>query len=71
MNKTDKIREDQILIDNEHNYRPLVKPMIKETHSKVLRLIALRKDDVTKSYLQERCMETHSLRSVLLTLLAI
>ena len=49
MNKTDKIREDQILIDDEHNYRPLVEPMIKETHSKVLRLIALRKDDVTKT----------------------
>ena len=49
MNKTDKIREDQILIDDEHNYRLLVEPMIKETHSKVLRLIALRKDDVAKT----------------------
>ena len=39
MNKTDKIREGQIQIDDKHNYRPLSEPMVKETHSKVLRLI--------------------------------
>ena len=39
MNKTDKIREGQIQINDKHNYRPLSKPMVKETHSKVLRLI--------------------------------
>ena len=39
MNKTDKIREGQIQIDDKHNYRPLPEPMVKETHSKVLRLI--------------------------------
>ena len=38
MNKTDKIREGQIQIDDKHNYRPLPEPMVKETHSKVLRL---------------------------------
>ena len=39
MNKTDKIREGQIQIDDKHNYRPLFDPMVKEMHSKVLRLI--------------------------------
>ena len=39
MNKTDKIREGQIQIGDKHNYRPLSQPMVKETHSKVLRLI--------------------------------
>ena len=39
INKTDKIREGQIQIDDEHNYRPLPEPMPKETHNKVLRLI--------------------------------
>ena len=39
MNKTDKIREGQIQIEDKHNYRPLSQPMVKETHSKVLRLI--------------------------------
>ena len=40
MNKTDKIREGQIQIDDKQNYRPLSEPMVKETHSKVLRLIS-------------------------------
>ena len=39
MNKTDKIGEGQIQIDDKHNYRPLSDPMVKETHSKVLCLI--------------------------------
>ena len=39
MNKTDKIREGQIQIDDEHNYKPLVEQMLKEMHSKVVRLI--------------------------------
>ena len=39
MNKTGKIREGQIQIDDKHSYRPLSEPMVKETHSKVLRLI--------------------------------
>ena len=39
MNKTDKKREGQIQIGDKHNYRPLSQPMVKETHSKVLRLI--------------------------------
>ena len=44
-NKTDKIREGQIQIDDEHNYKPLVEPMLKETQSKVKRLINYGKHD--------------------------
>ena len=39
MNKTDEIREGQIQSGDKHNYRPLSQPMVKEAHSKVLRLI--------------------------------
>ena len=39
MNKTDNIREGQILIDDEQNYRPLPEPIMKEKHNKALRLI--------------------------------
>ena len=56
MNKTDKIREGQIQIGDKHNYRPLSQPMVKETHSKVLRLITdLHRenhiDDMTRKWL--------------------
>ena len=58
MNKTDKIREGQIQIDDKHNYRPLSEPMVKETHSKGLRLIMdLHRenhiDDMTRKPLSE------------------
>ena len=58
MNKTDKIREGQIQIDDKHNYRPLPEPMVKETHSKVLRLITdLHRenhiDDMTRKWLSQ------------------
>ena len=59
MNKTDKIREGQIQIGDKHNYRSLSalsQPMVKETHSKVLRLITdLHRenhiDDMTRKWL--------------------
>ena len=56
MNKTVKIREGQIQIDVKHNYRPLSEPMVKEMHSKVLRLITdLHRenhiDDMTRKWL--------------------
>ena len=56
MNKTDKIREGQIQIDDKHNYRPLSDPMGKEMHSKVLRLttdLHCEKliDDMTRNHL--------------------
>ena len=49
-NKTDKIREGQIQLDDEHNYKPLVEPMLKETQSKVKRLINYGKhnDEMTR-----------------------
>ena len=58
MNKTDKIREAPIQIDNEHNYRPLPEPMVKETHNKALRLITdlhheKRIDDMTRKWLSQ------------------
>ena len=58
MNKTDKIREGQIQIEDKHNYRPLSEPMVKETHSKVLRLITdLHRenhiDDMTRKWLSQ------------------
>ena len=58
MNKTDKIREGQIQIDDKQNYRPLSEPMVKETHSKVLRLISdLHRekliDDMTRKWLSQ------------------
>ena len=58
MNKTDKKREGQIQIGDKHNYRPLSQPMVKETHSKVLRLITdLHRenhiDDMTRKWLSQ------------------
>ena len=58
MNKTDKIREGQIEIEDKHNYRPLSEAMVKETHSKVLRLITdLHRenhiDDMTRKWLSQ------------------
>ena len=58
MNKSLKIREGQIQIDDKHNYRPLSEPMVKETHSKVMRLITDLKrekhiDDMTGKWLSQ------------------
>ena len=39
MNKQDKIKEAQIQLDNREHYRPLTKPMVQETHNRVLQLI--------------------------------
>ena len=59
MNKTDKIREGQIQIDDKHNYRPLSNALWthgERTNSKVLRLITdLHRenniDDMTRKWL--------------------
>ena len=58
MNKTEKIRDGRIQIGDKHNYRPLSQPMVKETHSKVLRLITdLHRenhiDDMTRKWLSQ------------------
>ena len=36
MNKTDKIKEGENLLNNEHRYRRLTEPTLKGTHNKVL-----------------------------------
>ena len=38
MNKTDKIKEGENLLNNEQSYRRLTEPMVKGTHNKVLHL---------------------------------
>ena len=58
MNKTDKIREGQTQIDDKNNYSPLTEPMVKETQSKVLRLITnlhheKHIDDMTKKWISK------------------
>ena len=39
MNKTDKLNEGQVQLDDIHNYRPLDKPIVSSTAKKVHRLI--------------------------------
>lgn len=58
MDKNDKIQEGQIQIDDQNNYRPLIEPMVKETHNKVSRLITElyhgnHIDDMTKKWLSQ------------------
>ena len=56
MNKTDKIKEGENLLNDEQSYKRLTEPMVKGTHNKVLHLIAdLHRenhiDDMTKKWL--------------------
>ena len=58
MNTIDKIQEGQIQINDQNNYRPLDNPMVKETHSKVSRLITdlyhgNHIDNMTKKWLSQ------------------
>ena len=58
MNKNDKIQEGQVQINDLNNYKPLVKPIVKETHMKVSRLISELScnnyiDDMTKKWLSQ------------------
>ena len=39
MNNTDKIKEGESLLNDEHSYRRLTEAMVKETHNKVMYLI--------------------------------
>lgn len=39
MNKADKIKEGESLLNDEQSYRRLTEPMVKETHNKVMHLI--------------------------------
>ena len=59
MNKTDKITEGQIQLDDEENYRPLATPMVEETSARVERLITeLHRNDnidtMTRKWLSQR-----------------
>ena len=72
MNKTDKITEGQIQIDDKHNYRPLSEPMVKQRHSKVLRLITdfhceKHIDDMTRKKNLEHLIHLEYQSSTLLT----
>ena len=56
MNNQDKMQEGQIQIDNENNYTPLDKPMVKETHTRVSQLTTKLHqghhiDDMTQKWL--------------------
>ncbi|XP_068755861.1 uncharacterized protein [Montipora capricornis] len=58
MNKNDKIQEGQVQINDLNNYKPLDKPIVKETHTKVSRLISELSrnnyiDDMTKKWLSQ------------------
>ena len=58
MNKNDKIQEDQVLINYLYSYKPLDKPMVKETHTTVSSLISeLHRDnysdDMTRKWLSQ------------------
>ena len=58
MDKNDKIQEGQVQINDLDNYTPLDKPIVKETHTKVSRLISkLHRDnhidDMTRKWLSQ------------------
>ena len=58
MNKTDKIKEGENLLNDEQSYKRLTEPMVKGSHNKVLHLIAdLHRenhiDDMTKKWLSQ------------------
>ena len=58
MNKADKIREGESLLNDEQSYKRLTEPMVKETHNKVMHLITdLHRenhiDDMTKKWLSQ------------------
>ena len=58
MNKNDKIQEVQVQINDLNNYKPLDKPTLKETHTKVSRLISELGcnnyiNDITKKWLSQ------------------
>ena len=58
MNKNDKIQEGQVQINDLNNYKPLDKPIVKETHMKVSHLISELSrnnyiDDMTKKWLSQ------------------
>ena len=55
MDKNDKIQECQVQINDLDNYKPLNKPIVKETHTNVSRVISKlhRGNDMTRKWLSE------------------
>ena len=59
MDKNDKIQEGQVQIDDRDNYKPLDKPIVKETHTMVSQLISKLHcgkrdiDDMTRKWLSQ------------------
>ena len=55
MDKNDKIQECQVQINDLDNYKPLNKPIVKETHTKVSRVISKlhRGNDMTRKWLSQ------------------
>ena len=58
MDKTDKINEAQVQLDNREHYKPLKAPMVKTTQEKVNEIINLLHrgkhiDDMTKTWLSQ------------------
>jgi hypothetical protein len=74
MDKNDKIQEGQVLINDLHSYKPLDKPMVKETHTTVSHLISELHhdnyiDDITRKWLSQtpnppRIPEFHTLTKI-------
>ena len=58
MNKTDKIKEAQVLLDNREHYNPLRQPMVKDTQQRVNQIITQlhqgnQIDDMTAKWLSQ------------------
>ena len=58
MNKTDKIKEAQVLLDNREHYNPLRQPMVKDTQQRVNQIITQLHqgnhiDDMTAKWLSQ------------------
>ncbi|CAH3180095.1 unnamed protein product, partial [Porites lobata] len=58
MNKTDKIKEAQVLLDNREHYNPLRQPMVKDTQQRVNQIISQLHqgnhiDDMTAKWLSQ------------------
>ena len=59
MDKNDKIQEGQVQINYLNNYKPLDKPIAKETHIKVSRLISeLSRNNHIDDMTQKRLSQT-------------
>ena len=63
MNKTDKIKEGENLLNDEQSYKRLTEPMVKGTHNKVLHLITDLHREQTFYRNMHRCVINNGLSS--------